>query len=181
MAGSRVAIRVKVEGADALLKRLDRLKRTARNKVLRPAVNEACNPVLAAARATAPADEGWLRKALAKRVKTYARSGVVVGVVGPRTGYQTTGRGQSKRRGLTAFGRKLRSKTRRRPSKYAHLVEYGTAPHRIAVPRGGGLVVRHPGSPATRFLRRAWEQSGGRAFALLRARVAAGLLKEARA
>ncbi|MGY0779831.1 HK97-gp10 family putative phage morphogenesis protein [Azospirillum argentinense] len=49
--------------------------------------------------------------------------------------------------GLTA---RIGSWGKRRRAAHAHLVEFGVAPHTIAMPKGG--VIRHPGAPASPFL-----------------------------
>lgn len=64
-------------------------------------------------RMLAPVETGALRKSIDFIVKTYAKSGVVIAVVGPKSRYRLNGR---------------------RPSKYAHLVEFG---HIAVAPRKG--------------------------------------------
>src|SRR4051812_39168403 len=99
---------MEVKGA----KELERVFRTlgdrVQRKVLRQSVNAASTPVVKAARSKAPKQSGLLRKALGKKVKSYAASETAVGIVGPRNNVVGEFKGK-----------------KRWPAKYAHLVEGG--------------------------------------------------------
>lgn len=123
-------IAVKVEGQEAILKRLENVQSAVRNKLLRRAVNAATLAPYKAAKANAKTvsnqaaandlvaqankSTGTLAKSMGRKVKIYRQSGAAVGIVGPRKG----------------FARTVRLKTGREvymdPVKYAHLVEFGT-------------------------------------------------------
>ncbi len=110
---SSVRVRMKVsDGAiESLRKKLDAIGKNAGTKALRDGINELTKTVLAEARANVPERSGRLRKALGRKVKTYRKSRVVVGIVGPRKGFLVTIGG-----------------VRVDPANYAHLVEYGRGP-----------------------------------------------------
>lgn len=97
-----------LKGFRELTAKLDQLKRSVRNRILRKAVTAAAGIVVNAAKAACPVETGQLRKSIGKRIKTYRRTGVVVGIVGPRTGFKN-------------------ATTGRNPTKYSHLVEFGSA------------------------------------------------------
>jgi hypothetical protein len=88
---------------------------------------------------------GALKKAMDNKVKEYEDGGVVIGLIGPRTGAYTTGHAVQrvkKNAGESGFEYRKRTKGMVQPSKYAHLVEFG---HRSvhgggAVPNMGGKV-----------------------------------------
>lgn len=74
-----------IQGDKALQKLLKKLPDKVTRKVTRQAINAAANPVLKAARANAPVDEGVLKTSLAKKVKTYTKSQSIVAIIGPRS------------------------------------------------------------------------------------------------
>lgn len=82
-------------------------------------------------------DTGALKKSLANKTVQYADGAVVVGIIGPSTGAFSTGadgtRKIRKNAGESGFEYRKRTKGENRPSKYAHLVEFG---HRSV--HGGG-------------------------------------------
>lgn len=163
------SIRGELVGLKEALKALDGLSRTVRNKALRPAMTEASKLVQGAARALVPVGEtGMLKKSLDRKVKTYRGSGVVVGIVGPRTGLAGARKGGKR---LTAFGRKIAA-LGVNPGKYAHLVEGG---HRMVGHRPG-LVAAGAVRPRP-FLRPAFERSREQAVAVIARRIAAELAK----
>lgn len=138
-------------GDREIVRKLDMMSRTHRNRVVRPAVSAAVVPVVKAAKSnlsnlrysgTGPkaAGKNRLKKAIKKRVKTYA--GVVVAIVGPKS----------------------------RVAPHAHLVHDGTKPHDIPLPAGGytgrylqwlgvATTVRHPGAKPNPFLLNALKQT----------------------
>jgi HK97 gp10 family phage protein len=124
----------------------DRVKR----KVLRQSVNAAGTPVVKAARTKAPDRSGLTKKSLGKKLKTYAKTGTVVGIIGPRT--SVVGE---------VDGRK------HWPAKIAHLVEKGH------INRDGSFTPPHP------FLGPAFDESQGEAAGVMRAKLAEGVMKEA--
>lgn len=118
------AVRMRVAGMDRLLKRLDGLEKKVRNQILRKATFKASEPVYKDARRSAPKGEtGLLKKSIGRRVRVYRKSGVVVVVVGPRTGFRKSRAG----RVVTALGKKYQA-AGVNPTRYAHLVEFGRRP-----------------------------------------------------
>lgn len=94
-------VKVKVEGAAELKKALEQLAPKLQRKVLRKALRAGARPILKRTKATAPVDQGLLKRALTIRaLKTRKR-----GLVGVKI---TTGR----------------------KAPHAHLVELGTAERR---------------------------------------------------
>jgi len=110
-------------------------------KAVGKAANKAMRITVKAARRNVPVETGQLKKSIGIRIKKYRQSGIVFAAVGPRKGYKdaTTGRN---------------------PANYAHLVEYGTAPHK-ETSEGGfkignffvGKTIDHPGARPKPFLR----------------------------
>jgi len=153
-------MRVELKGLQDVVRRLNRLDRTLRGKILRKAVTRAVQPITKDAKRRVPVDTGWLRRSLGYKLKGYRSSGVVVGIIGPRTGYQTT---RKRGKTLTAFGQKLTANTWKRPTRYSHLVEFGTYRTR-----------------AKPFLQTAWRAGRAQAEATLAAEIAAGIAAAAR-
>ena len=120
-------------------------------KVVRQAVNRALTPTLKAARNAAPEDTGLLRESLAKKTKTYADTGTIVGIVGP----------DKETQGTDAEGKP------RVPWRYAHLVEDGH------VAPDGTVVPPHP------FMRPAFDSTEEEMKQVMTERLAAGIEKEA--
>lgn len=152
-------IRFRVYGYDTVLRRLQRMKQGARNRVLRPAVTKALKPLLASARSLARVRTGLLRRSLHWKTLTYRRSGVVVGLVGARTGFKATRQGK---RTITPLGKKYKA-LGINPVRYAHLVEFGHGGPRPARP--------YP------FLRPAWDANKALVARIVQAEVAAGLAR----
>lgn len=142
------AIRGKIGGLGDVFRKLDGVKNALRNRILRAAVGDGMKVVLDAAKAGAPRDSGLLRRSLGRRVKVYRNSGVVVGIVGPRTGFKEA---VATKRGRTVT---------RNATKYAHLVELGT--RRMA---------------ARPFLGPAWGSSARAAAAAIAERIALEVAK----
>lgn len=81
---------------------------------------------------------GALKKAMDNKVKSYEDGGAVLGLIGPRTGAYATGESvQRVKRNAGESGFEYRKRTAGmvKPSKYAHLVEFG---HRSV--HGGGAL-----------------------------------------
>jgi HK97 gp10 family phage protein len=126
-----------------------------KKKGLRAAVTTAGRVVIKAARKNMPVETGLLKKSIGQRTKVYKREEVGVSVIGPRSDFKTKIRD-------TLTGKKKK----RRPSKYLHLLEYGTRPHIIRDVFVGGdrfagqqrfvPVIQHPGIRPKRPLTRAW-------------------------
>ena len=74
-----------ITGDKALLKLLKKLPDKTARKVSRQAVNAGATPILKAARRLVSVDDGTLKKALDKKVKTYKKTKAVVAIIGPRS------------------------------------------------------------------------------------------------
>ena len=99
-----MATKITVTGQHQVQGRLSALEGKVRRQVLRKAVTAGARVVLRTEKSLAPVRLGFLRKSLGTKVKSYRNSGVVVGLVGPRTDK------------IYFVGNR-----RVRPSKYAHL------------------------------------------------------------
>lgn len=152
---------VKVDGVDALRRAIDDFSKSSQARISRPAIREASTPVIRAVRQNAPKKRdprtGQLRKSITRRLKTYRGTGVVVAIVGPRRKFYTTDK----------YGRKVN------PTNYAHLVEFGTAAHRVGNRS-------HAGSKAKPFMRPGWESSKQQAMSIMRRRMWIEIEKEGR-
>ncbi len=107
-------IRGKITGLGDAFHKLDGVKTAMRSRILKLAVGDGMRVILGAAKSAAPQDSGLLRRSLGQKVKGYRDSGIVVGIVGPRTGFKES---VTTKRGRTVY---------RNATKYAHLVELGT-------------------------------------------------------
>lgn len=74
---------VKLEGDRKLLRKLNDLKTSVQKKLLRRAVNKGSTPILKTIKKNAPRRTGFMKKAMARKVRTY-KSGAVVAVMGPK-------------------------------------------------------------------------------------------------
>jgi HK97 gp10 family phage protein len=142
-------IKAEITGLDDAFKLLKKLKKGGlQRKVLRAAVSKATTVVLKSAKGRVPVESGLLKKSLGRKIKTYARTGTVVGVIGPRLG----------------FGRDvvINGHTEYRdPKFYAHLVENGTVT-----------------AAAQPFLRPAWDENLDQIKELMKREIADGVTKE---
>ncbi len=142
------AVAIQVEGVDDIIAKLDRMSRSVRGRIVRPAVNKGATPIVKAAKKRLPTGSkrnqriyfpnskrvtGRLRKATTKIVRT-------------------------NRAGITAV---VGADAKSEAIYYEHLVHGGTKPHPIPLRRGG--TVRHPGAKANPYLLRAMKESGGTA------------------
>lgn len=127
-----LTIKGKVQGMEPLRQKLAAIGRKVERQATRKAVKAGNKVFLQSVKGHLKAhDTGALEMSLGDKVQSYRGGKVLVGVVGPRTGAVTTGRGAKRRRKLSRLGQKLEA-LGKKPSWYAHLVEGGTAPHSIA-------------------------------------------------
>lgn len=180
-------------GDTELIAKLNGLGPKVYRKVIKSASRKAFAPVVKTAKEKAPKETGLLKKSIGVKQKAYPRAGRLVTIVGPRTGFAQEVSVD------TPFGPK---KVKRDPSKYAHLVEYGTRPHstaalannRIRTNKDGevseenriGFEIamqsgdNHPGAAAKPFMRPAFDGNEARAKSIMRSELAAGVVREAR-
>jgi len=130
-----------VIGEKELMRRLNSLgSQGKRNKIVRPAINEAASKINKKAKALVIEETGLLRKSIG--VKRATKRGVVFAVVGPRHGF--------KREVERTLPSGDRASVLANPTKYAHLVEFGTRhspPHPFLRPA-------HDGTPSESIIRR---------------------------
>lgn len=145
-----------VTGFGELSAVLQQIPQDLREKVMKPAMVRAVQPVKVAAKrfAKRSEDTGALRASIDHKVVNYRKGAITVGMVGASTGYFKKGRKlgkNSNRRGANS------------PSKYSHLVEYGyyaVSPERGKTLRKGTARLAKRGRtwvPAKPFLRPAIE------------------------
>ena len=164
-------VHCKIEGIEKVQKRLREFPQKVQRRVLRKGVNKATTPVLQTARRLAPLGDGLrpdgsprdhLRKTLAKKLKTYTRTGAVVGIVGPKA----------------------------KAAPHAKLVEGGTRPHDIVLSKPltlgrvtlpAGFTIRHPGTKPVRFMERALETNKRKVQGILASELRSGIEREGKA
>lgn len=158
---SRIVITGKLTGLEKVLRPLLLLSKPAQvTAVTRRAVDKASQPMAKEAKQLVSRDTGLMKLAIGRKVMVYRRTGTVVVIIGPRTGYQKNKKGVKRETALgrrlaasavgksriTSSGRKLVARPRR-PVYYAHLLEYGRAPVRVKRARllfGNLTSVRQP-------------------------------------
>jgi HK97 gp10 family phage protein len=128
---------------------LKQLPDDALNKATPRAVRKGMEPVLRSAQRRVPVETGQLFQSLALKFKKYKRSQSYLGMLGPLRNFKD-------------------EETGRNPANYAHLVELGTAPHKM----GDGL---HPGTPPRPFLRPALDTKRSEALAIMTKELRSGL------
>lgn len=150
----------RVEGLDDILGALRNLEKRIVRGGVDKALRAASKPVIEAMRAEVPVETGSLKKSLGLKLRTYKAAGRRVSIIGARSRpYQT----------------KL---GKRNPAYYAHLVEFGVAPHDLREQRKvlglKGVRTRvgkkprmHPGHAGTGAMRRGFERAGPAAKAEL--------------
>jgi len=105
--------KLELTGDEKLMAKLETLERSTQKAAVRPAADYAWTPVNKAAKRKAPVDTGALKRSIGKKAKTYSTTGVVWVGVGARVGED--------------YVRTDDKGNKRKPWKYLHLVEWGTA------------------------------------------------------
>lgn len=156
--------RTSVTGFQQIRINIEILEKKLGRGAMRVALTKASRLVVADAKKRVPVRTGMLKKSLRAKVKTYPRRGVVMAIIGPsRSAVVQADFGDGKLRTI-------------RPSKYAHLVEFGTKSHgvwkvkKLSIP---------PGSPPRPFLRPALEATKDAARAKYAAELAPAIQQEA--
>lgn len=119
---------ISVEGGKELIAALDRLEKNVAKKALRKGVTKGAQALAKDAKSRAPTRTKIMKKAIGSKIKVYG-SGIVDAVVGPRRGFKKDK--QTKKRVMTRFARIVGKKKNgkviyQNPTKYTHLVEFGT-------------------------------------------------------
>lgn len=131
---------------DAMNKILRSFHPRTRIEIMRGPMRSAARPVMVSAKAKVVQRTGLLHRSIDRVVRTYKQSGNVTAVIGPEKSVRRP-------RGLGGGW----------PVKYAHLVEFGTAPHEIRTTfRGRRVTVSHPGTPPRPFMRPAMDENKSR-------------------
>lgn len=176
---------MKIMGArelEKVLKQLpDRLARNVTFNGLRAGGRVIASAAKANLRSNGSVDTGALAEAIKVETRKRSRKGSAVVAVGiENKASQRSRKGADKSMKVN-------------PSKYAHLVEFGTEPHviqpkkrkRLAFQGNDGLVVtsaiQHPGTVAKPFMRPAVDQYGKTAASKITETMARGVEREARA
>lgn len=157
---------IKVTGDKKLIRQLEKFGDRVQKRVQRRAVNLAMTPILQSARAFAPALDGTLKRAMAKKVYT-AGAGRVGGIVGADESVVRVKSTGKIARGEAAKAASAGGDVAAKPSNYDHLVEFGH------VNADGSETPAHP------FLRPAWDSSIGQARAKYESELATGIEREA--
>lgn len=121
-------------GMKPALAKLAVVKDAARKRILRKALPKASQPMTKTAKSLAPEESKLYKKSIGRKVKTY-RSGIVVVLIGARTGRKMKVKIKADRVYRMIHGRRVRLKNPgaeymevlRNPTKYSHLIEFGTA------------------------------------------------------
>jgi HK97 gp10 family phage protein len=141
---------LQLQGDRQLRNLLKDLPKKVARKGLKKAAEAGIKPVARSAKAKAPVDTGILRKSIGKKTKSYRNAAVSM------TGARTDMTGFVKRALARGDARTAKNATRKVPSNYIHLVQYGTKPHRV-----GNRI--HHGARANPFLKRAFNEQRGAA------------------
>jgi len=97
-------------GDKELIRKMQRLAEKTQKRIVQKAMKKGAARVRKAAKRRVPVETGLLKKSLGSKVARRKRDKVVVGIIGPRTG----------------FKKQMPDGSYRNPVRYAHLVELGT-------------------------------------------------------
>jgi len=136
---------INITGGDELFAALQELPLKLEINVMRGAVRAGAKILLEDAKARVPVKTGTLKDTI--RISTGAKNGKIYAFV--KAGSRVNNGGQKGKTGAD------------RGAFYAHMIEYGTAPHTILPKNGGSLlfggkfvkVIHHPGSAPHPFMR----------------------------
>lgn len=173
---NKAAIRIDLSGAQDLIESLRQFRTNRIKSILSASMRAAGKPVVRIAKATVARDSGLLRKAIGATVRTF--NGGAVGWLLIHARPSVSGMVDRAGRSWNIKARTGVQHQFARPSKYAHLVEYGTRQHALSRGRGKG---QHPGTKPQPFFRPAAEQGQALALAeftrVMRERIEKELLK----
>lgn len=164
----------RITGHRDLERRLAKLDRKMQTRLMRNALGKPARAIVKDARALVPTDTVLLKKSLGSRIVVRAQKKQAFAVMGPRKGFEKTKAAQklqSKHSG---------AKAKRRATYYAHLVEFGTKPHKQRfIPLAGGVIRLagdlHPGARPRPFLRPAFDKNKQRATPMIAAELRKGI------
>ena len=164
-----IQTQAKVEGHDELVKTLAGFKKSLRNKWNRRGVTKASRVIAKDAKGRTRHKE--VKKALGQKVKTYS-SGVVVGIIGPRSGRKAVVPVKPERVYRTINGRRVRI---RQPLPEQLKQEISVS--RLARREEFGSAASGPANP---FLRPAFEANKKEAQEIIAREIRAGIEEEAK-
>ena len=162
------AFKGELTGLDDVFRSFRGIKRNVRTRILRRAVSKAARLILKDAKARVATRTGLLKKSLGIKVKTYRQSGVVVAIIGPRTGFK---------RHVTLPDGTIEVEN---PTVIAHLVEKGRQAVFIKTAKilSNGTIffgTKVAAVPARPFLRPAFDANKSAAENIIREEVRQGL------
>lgn len=144
----------RVMGDHQLLMKLERLKKSAQNKIIRKGNSKAIRPVIQAAKAGVRKTSRTISKSIGVKHKFYKQNGVAVAIAGPRRAASTEA--ERPHVHFITGGWRYRKHV---PANTAHLVERGTKPHQYTIKIGKSkIAIRHPGTKAKPFMEPALER-----------------------
>lgn len=174
------ALGLKADGFEELRAKLAALPDKVFRRVVAQASRKSMKIVISEARSNARAikETGALAKSLGVKQKTYRRSGVQITIVGPRKGFKTSVATKNEVTGKMVI-------VNRDPQWYAHLVEFGTAPHDLGDGSNGRKGIstggqRHPGAKAKPFLRPAMDNNRAQVLSIYAKAMGEGIAKQAK-
>ena len=168
-----------IVGEKELLRTMKSLGVKTKMKLLRPAVAAGAKPIVKAAKRNAPVETGLLKIALGTKVILNKSKQVAFGVIGARTSFKSK-KADKIEADLNAP---------RKPSNYAHLVEFGAKSHFVIPKRREALKISDsqfaskveiPRIPHKPFLRPAFNSNKRRAQNEIMKRLWQGIKKDAR-
>jgi HK97 gp10 family phage protein len=136
---------IQLTGSEIVIAQLLALPEELRKKVERDVVGEANKLLAGAIAANVPQDSGALKKSIGSVIRRYKSGKIIVGVVGPKSDY--AGYVIQKRNSKKIFRKAKKGENHkglRRPSKYAHLVNAGTANRTTQHGTNRGSVTANP-------------------------------------
>ncbi len=164
-------IGMRLVGQRELIFALKQLPKNVYARVIAKTNNLCMKPTLAMARSLVPVRYGILKKSLGMITKKYPSKGIIMSIIGARTGFRQTVGMEVKLGAKRGAGGRFESKGTKQltgtvdPTKYAHLVEFG---------HGG----KHPAQPHP-FLRPAWDATSGIALFNYKRILWDGIVREA--
>ena len=158
---------IKIDGLKELARFIDQLPKKSLKKALKSAVSAGSTPIKRTAKTLVPKLTGTLKKAIARKVKTYP-NGNAIAIIGADRGVTGMAHGASR----------ARSTGLHIPANYVHLVELGVAPH--PQPKNPWFKKDgHSGFKGKHFLERAMKQNEGKTKKIMEDKMQEVLLKEA--
>ena len=178
MARSTNNITLNLFGDEEVQRALKNMAQDVTGKVLRAATQNSMKPYARDAKKRMAEISPTIAKAIGNRTKLYAKKGVVVNVVGIKRETTPTIR---ERTVTMPDGSSKTFKRKHDPRNTAHLVEFGTKPHKITIPWLSGRFLKykadHPGTQEYAPMRKALEAQKDTVLRTMRREVLGGVEK----